>query len=148
MKTDPVQPASILLVDDNTHGLVARGMILKELGHTVVTATSGEEAWELFQKNQFDIVVTDFRMEPGMNGLQLIGLIRATESPVRIVLLSGFLSCLGVPDSETGADEIIAKSNKEVQELLRAVRKLAHQPPRRKPGTATRKPGARKSIQA
>jgi two-component system cell cycle response regulator len=148
MKTDPVLPASILLVDDNTHGLVARGMILKELGHTVVTAQSGEEAWEIFQKTQFDIVVTDFRMEPGMDGLNLIRMIRATSSPVRIILLSGFLSCLGIPDAETGADEIIAKSNKEVQELLRAVKKLAHQPPRRKPGSAKGRPAARKISKA
>ena len=148
MKTDPVLPASILLVDDNTHGLVARSMILKELGHTVVTAQSGEEAWVIFQTTPFDIVVTDFRMEPGMDGLHLIRLIRATSSPARIILLSGFLSCLGIPDSETGADEIIAKSNKEVQELLRAVKKLSHQPPRRKPGSATGRPSARKISKA
>lgn len=147
MKTDPAVTVSILLVDDNTHGLVARGLILKELGHTVVTATSGEEAWDLFQKNHFDIVVTDFRMG-GMDGLQLIRLIRASESPARIILLSGFVNCLGMPASETGADEVIAKSSKEVQELLRAVRNLAHTPPRRQAASARRPPSARKSQHA
>ncbi len=147
MKTDPAATASILLVDDNTHGLVARGLILKELGHTVVTATSGEEAWDLFQKNHFDIVVTDFRMG-GMDGLQLIRLIRGTESPARIILLTGFVNCLGMPDAETGADEVIAKSSKEVQELLRAVRKLAHTPPRRQAGSARRTAAVRKSKHA
>jgi hypothetical protein len=38
----------------------------------------------------------------------------------------------------TGADEVIAKSNKEVPELLRAVRKLAYHPPRRKPASQVR----------
>jgi CheY-like chemotaxis protein len=137
MKTDPVLPVNILLVDDNTHGLMARGMILQELGHTVASAQSGEEGWELFQKGQFDVVVTDYRMGE-MNGLELIRLIRASESPARIILLSGFVGCLGMPAAATGADEVIAKSNKEVPELLRAVRKLGHNPPRRKPGSQVR----------
>ncbi|MES1258441.1 MAG: response regulator [Acidobacteriota bacterium] len=140
-------PSSILLVDDNTHGLMARGMILKELGHSVVTALSGEEAWELFQKSAFDLVVTDYRMGK-MDGLELIRLIRATESPTRIVLLSGFVSCLGMSDVETGADEVISKSNKEVPELLRAVRNLAHNPPRRTAGSVRRATAVRKINRA
>ena len=147
MKIDPVSHASILLVDDNTHGLVARGMILKEIGHTVTTAQSGEEAWELFQKTPFDLVVTDYRMGK-MDGLELIRLIRASGSPARVILLSGFVGCLGMTDAATGADEVIAKSSKEVPELLRAVKKLAHQPPRRKPGSSIRKSGQVKATHA
>jgi two-component system, chemotaxis family, sensor kinase CheA len=138
MKTDSAPHASILLVDDNTHGLVARGMILRELGHTVETAQSGEEAWDLFLRTPFDLVVTDYRMHR-MDGLELIRLIRASGSPARVILLSGFVGCLGMTDAATGADEVIAKSNKEVPELLRAVRKLLQHPPRRKPGATVRK---------
>jgi len=130
MKTETVSAARILLVDDNPHGLVARRMILEEQGYGVETALSGEEAWQRFQKTQFDVVVTDFRMGE-MDGLQLIRLIRATESPARIVLLSGFVECLGMTEESTGADEVLAKSNKEVQDLLRAIKKLAVNPPRR-----------------
>ncbi|HWE52916.1 MAG TPA: response regulator [Bryobacteraceae bacterium] len=123
-------PARILLVDDNPLGSTARGMILKDHGYEVETALSGEEAWELFQKSHFDIVVTDYRME-AMTGLDLIQLIRATDSPARIVLLSGFLNGLGMTELSTGADELVAKSDKEVPELLRAIKKLAAQPNRR-----------------
>jgi CheY-like chemotaxis protein len=105
-------------------------MILKEHGYEVETALSGEEAWEIIQKNHFDIVVTDFRMK-AMTGLELIQLIRASDSPARIVLLSGFLNGLGMTEQSTGADELVAKSDKEVPELLRAVKKLAAQPNRR-----------------
>jgi CheY-like chemotaxis protein len=66
-----------------------------------------------------------------MDGLELIRLIRASESPARIVLLSGFVECLGMTEESTGADEVLPKSNKEVQELLRTVKKLAYNPPRR-----------------
>ena len=124
MKTEAVSPAKILLVDDNPHGLVARRMILEEQGYGVETALSGEEAWQTFQKTRFDVVVTDFRMG-GMDGLQLIRLIRASDSPARIVLLSGFVECMGMTEESTGADEVLSKSNKEVQDLLRVVKKLA-----------------------
>ena len=130
MKTEAVPPARILLVDDNPHGLVARKMILQEQGYGVETALSGEEAWETFQKTPFDVVVTDYRMG-AMDGVELIRLIRASDSPARIVMLSGFIECLGMTVESTGADELLLKSNREVPELLRVVRKLASHAPRK-----------------
>jgi CheY-like chemotaxis protein len=143
MKKDDASAARILLVDDNTRGLTARRMILADHGYGVDTALSGEEAWDLFQQNQFDVVVTDLRMG-GIDGVELIRRIRATNSPAGIILLSGFIDCLGMTSQSTGADELINKSNKEVPELLRAVRKLATRPLRKKPGS--QRATARKSI--
>ena len=107
-------------------------MILEEQGFTVTTTDNAEDAWTLFQQARFDIVVTDYRLH-GMNGGDLIRLIRKSDSPARVILLSGFIGVLGLSEENTGADELILKSNKEVPELLRAVRKLAHQTPRRRP---------------
>jgi CheY-like chemotaxis protein len=132
MKSDPGSSASVLLVDDNPNGLTARRMILEEQGFSVTTSSNAEEAWSLLQHERFDVVVTDYRLE-GMNGGDLIRLIRASDSPVRIILLSGFIGILGLNQENTGADELILKSSKEVPELLRAVRKLAYQAPRRRP---------------
>jgi CheY-like chemotaxis protein len=134
MKKDSLPSARILLVDDNARGLTARKMILADQGYGVETALSGEEAWELFQNHPFDVVVTDLRMG-GIDGVELIRRIRATDAPTRIILLSGFIDCLGITTESSGADEVINKSNKEVPELLRAVRKLAARPRRRKAGS-------------
>jgi CheY-like chemotaxis protein len=145
MKTDAASTVQILLVDDNRLGLMARKMILEAAGYSVETAISGEEAWEIFQKIQFDVVVTDFRMG-GMDGLELIRMIRGTGSPARIVLLSGFAACLGMTEESSGADEVLCKSNKEVPELLRAVKRLATQPPRRAASSAVPPKASRKST--
>jgi CheY-like chemotaxis protein len=134
MKKDDLPVVRILLVDDNTHGLKARRMILMDHGYEVETAASGEAAWEIFQKNQFDVVVTDYRMG-GMNGVDLIQRIHASGSPARTVLLSGFIDCLGLTEQSTGADELISKTNKEVSDLLRAIKKLAVRPRRRGAGS-------------
>jgi CheY-like chemotaxis protein len=130
MKTRFRSGARILLVDDNPHGLTARKMILEEHGYSVKTAVSGEQAWQLVQESAFDVVVTDFRMGE-MNGGELIRLIRASDSTARIILLSGFVACLGLSEENTAADEVICKSDKEIPELLRALKKLARRPIRR-----------------
>jgi CheY-like chemotaxis protein len=147
MKKDPATASRILLVDDNARGLTARKMILADHGYGVETALSGEEAWELFQKNPFDIVVTDLRMG-GIDGLELIRRIHTTDAPTRIILLSGFVDALGLTVETSGADELINKSNKEVPELLRAVRKLAARPRRRKPSSQKNPGGGSKAANA
>ncbi len=134
MKKDPVPPGRILLVDNNARGLTARRMILAEHGYSIETAPSGEAAWEIFQRNPFDVVVTDLQMD-GIDGIELIRRIRATDSPARTILLASYIECLGQTAESAGADELINKSNKEVPELLRAVRKLAAHPRRRSPGS-------------
>jgi CheY-like chemotaxis protein len=145
MKKESAPPVRILLVDDNVLGSTARGMILTEQGYTVETARSGDEAWELFQREQFDIVVTDYKM-PGMNGIELISLIRAAHTPARIILLSGRIKDMGMTEKSTGADELVSKSNKEVPELIRAVKKLAVRPRRR--GVASQKAVAKTAAKA
>ena len=130
MKNEDSPVVRILLVDDNAHGLKARRMILMDHGYEVETAASGEAAWESFQKNHFDIVVTDYRMG-GMTGVDLIRRIHESNSPARTVLLSGFIDCLGLTEQSTGADELVSKTNKEVADLLRAIKKLAARPRRR-----------------
>jgi CheY-like chemotaxis protein len=145
MKNDAVTASRILLVDDNAKGLTARKMILADNGYTVETALSGEEAWEIFQKSRFDVVVTDLRMG-GITGLELIKRIRSADAIVRIILLSGFIDCMGLTIESSGADELIKKSNKEIPELLRAVRKFATSPRRRKPGSQG-KTGGKSQVQ-
>jgi CheY-like chemotaxis protein len=79
-------------------------------------------------------VVTDLKLT-GIDGLELIQRIRSADSPAGVILLSGFVTCLGLTSQLTGADELINKSNKEVPELLRAVKKLAARPRKRKPAS-------------
>ena len=106
MKKDLPHPAKILLVDDNILGSTARGMILKEHGYEVETALSGEEAWGIFQKDHFDIVVTDFRMK-GMTGLELIISSHKIHPQLKTVLTSGSVDA-----------EVAAKHSREVHKFL------------------------------
>ena len=128
----PAKTPEILLVDDNRQGLIARKSLLQELGYNISTATSGDEALELFSKQNFDVVVTDFKM-PRMDGIELIKRIRSAHAGTRIILLSGFVEPLGLTEQSTGADVVIVKSAGEVGQLTRWVKRLLSQPPARKP---------------
>jgi len=128
----PEKTPEILLVDDNHQGLIARKTLLQELGYIIRTATGGEEALELFSRQKFDVVVTDFKM-PSMDGIELIHRIRDLEPNARIILLSGFVEPLGLCEQTTGADVVISKSAGEIGYLTRSVKRLLASPPVRKP---------------
>ena len=129
------------MVDDNQDGLVVRRSMLEELGFHVEVAKNGEEALKLFSSG-FDLVVTDYRM-PHMNGAELIGHLRELDPHARIILLSAFVEPLGLSEQNTGANAVIAKSFSEPAQLLRWVKRLLNDPPRRKPvNKETGRPGA------
>jgi CheY-like chemotaxis protein len=103
----------------------------------VETASSGEEALDLFLRDPFDLVVTDYRMKK-MDGLELIAQLRRQPVAVPIVLLSGFVEMIGMDARSTGADVVLNKGNKEDEYLLRTVRQLLERGRRRKPARAAK----------
>ncbi len=69
----------ILLVEDDPISLIlAKELLSKVLGHTVFTASNGQQALALAMEILPHIVVTDWMM-PVMNGLELTRSLRATE---------------------------------------------------------------------
>jgi PAS domain S-box-containing protein len=73
--------AKILLVEDNpTNQLVAKG-ILNKLGYVLIdTAASGAEALRLLAQNPFDVVLMDVQM-PEMDGFTATKAVRSRSSP-------------------------------------------------------------------
>jgi CheY-like chemotaxis protein len=132
------------LVDDNANGLSARKTVLEELGHLIITASSGVEALEHFHPLQIDLVVTDYKM-PRMDGIELIARLRKQAPEVPVILISGFVDALGLNEDSTGADVVIQKSANEVSHLVRSVNRLLR---RKKPNTSerTRAKTKRKSV--
>ena len=130
----------ILLTDGSPNGLTARGMILREQGYTVETVRTGEEAWDLVQKINFDILVAAYALK-GMNGAELAAKMHAAGHPARIILLMTHAESLSLDAGQMGADETISKSNREVAEMLRAVKRLAEGKPKRRPPAAQKAAG-------
>lgn len=124
-------------MDDNKLGLSARRALLEEMGHKPTAVSCPVDALEMFSAKPFDMVITDYRM-PKLDGVVLIAKIREQNPDVPIILISGFAEALGLTEANTSADEVIQKSASEVQQLLRAVRRLLNRKPVRKPQTTQR----------
>ncbi|MCH7385434.1 transporter substrate-binding domain-containing protein [Acinetobacter dispersus] len=81
---DRMQPLKILAVDDHPANRLLLKSQLTRLGHFVVEAENGEQALELWRKNDLDLVITDCNM-PVMDGITLTRLLRQeTARPVTI----------------------------------------------------------------
>ncbi len=121
-------PPRILLIDDNKHGLWARRTLLEQQGYEVAIASCGKDGLALFEKQSFDVVVTDYRM-PDLNGSEVIAEIRSLNKEVPIVVLSGYVEKIGLTEEQIGADIVLAKGPNEDRDLMRAVRRLVKKKP-------------------
>ncbi len=77
--------ATILIVDDEPINLDIIRAHLENDHYDLVTATNGEQAWELLQARpgEFDVIILD-RMMPGMDGMQVLSNIKEHDSMERI----------------------------------------------------------------
>ncbi len=81
----------ILIVDDEPKvAFFLRGALERSGGDFhVSTARSGEEALEVLESSEVDLLVTDLRM-PGLSGLELIRWVRGTSPQTRTILITAY----------------------------------------------------------
>ncbi len=81
--------ASVLIVDDEPSMCWALGHILKGSGIVSVTATTGQEALRLAQRQRFHLAFIDAKL-PDAEGVELARRIREVNPGISIVLVSGY----------------------------------------------------------
>jgi len=81
---------SILIVDDMAEQREIASGILKALGYSVTTVSSGEEAVRYLKTGHADLLVLDMIMDPGMDGLDTYKRILEIRPGQKAVIASGF----------------------------------------------------------
>jgi two-component system cell cycle sensor histidine kinase/response regulator CckA len=81
---------TVLIVDDVEEQREVASCMLKKLGYTVTSASSGEEAVEFIKRNPVDLVILDMIMDPGIGGLETYQRILAAKPEQRAIIASGF----------------------------------------------------------
>jgi len=82
--------ATLLLVDDDFLIGLSTTSLLEDLGHTVIKATSGDDALKVLRTDRsVDLMITDYAM-PGMTGVQLAEQARVLRPNLPILLATGY----------------------------------------------------------
>jgi CheY-like chemotaxis protein len=82
-------PAHVLVVEDDADTRNALSLVLVDMGYTVTSTASGNEALHfLYSGEGCDAVITDVLM-PGMSGVEFAQRARVARPGVPIVLLTG-----------------------------------------------------------
>jgi CheY-like chemotaxis protein len=86
----PAPRLKVLAVDDDALVLMNTVVLLEDLGHEVVEASSAKEALaRLSNGEQFDLLITDHAM-PEISGAQLIAAVSTNWPALPIILATGY----------------------------------------------------------
>ena len=82
---------SILIIDDEE--VVVKGLrrIFEGKGHRIETAMTGLTGLHKALEGSYDLLIVDLRM-PDMDGLDLIGKIRAEKPDTKAIVITGYAS--------------------------------------------------------
>jgi len=81
--------AKIMVVDDVDTIARVYARFLERMGYEVRIAFNGQEALELWETYQPELIISDIRM-PKMNGFELANAIRKKNPDQKIILMTGY----------------------------------------------------------
>jgi len=90
----------VLVVDDEELARSNIEHVLLKLGHQVDTACSGMEALQKMEAREYDLVITDLKMEK-MNGQQLLETIKRISPSTEIIMVTGYATVDSAVDALT-----------------------------------------------
>lgn len=115
--------ARVLLIDDEPNILVVMRALFRAAGHDVTTVTGGHDAVHLIQDGEFDLMVSDVRMNP-INGIELLKLARSEKPAMPVVMVTAY-------GSDTVRDQVLdmgasgyLKKPFDNQDLMRVVNQV------------------------
>lgn len=110
----------ILVADDEQNITLTIGELLRRRGYKVEMAVSGQEALRYLQETEFDLVLTDLKME-GVDGISILEEVRR-RSPLTIsIILTGYASLeSAIAAIRQGAYDYLVKPC-PVEELIRTI---------------------------
>jgi len=114
----------VLVVDDEEIKRVSLADTLSDGGYDTITASNGQEALGLLEKEYFDVVVTDLRM-PRIDGMELLRHVKDNLPHTAVVMMTAYGSIpLAVQAMKHGAYTFITKPfrNETIIPLLERIR--------------------------
>jgi DNA-binding NtrC family response regulator len=113
---------NVLIVDDEEVLQDVLTTLVRREGHTPLAARTGEDALQLLEREEVDLVLLDL-MLPGMSGMQVLQKIRSSDPEQVVVVITAYSSIEGAIEAmRLGAFHYIPKPFKN-EEVLHTLRK-------------------------
>ncbi|MBN8479076.1 MAG: sigma-54-dependent Fis family transcriptional regulator, partial [Burkholderiales bacterium] len=101
--------AHLLIVDDEPIALANLEHVMARAGYAVTAVGSGAAALERLAESEFDLVLTDLRME-GVDGLAVLRAVRARHPDTEVIVITGFATAESAVEAmREGAFYYVAK---------------------------------------
>jgi two-component system, NtrC family, response regulator AtoC len=119
--------AHLLVVDDDHETQELLREVLAEEGYHVVISGSGEEALEIGKQEFFDVIISDMRLGPSLNGLDVLRAYKCVQPESEVILITAFGSMeTAIEAVKAGAFDYISKPFKIDEVLLQVRRALGN----------------------
>ncbi len=103
--------ASVLVVDDHRRIVNSLERSLRKAEHEVTKAYSEKEATELLNREHFDVIVTDLKMEKDTSGLEVLKRAKQQDPFVEVIILTAYGAVkTAVPAMKQEAFDYVEKS--------------------------------------
>src|SRR5438876_7640370 len=124
-KIESSDATNILVVDDDHETRELLREILNEEGYRVTTSGSGEEALEIGQREFFDVIISDMKLGPDLDGLDVLRAYKSIQPESEVILLTAFGSMETACEAvKAGAFDYISKPFKIDEVVLQVGRAL------------------------
>jgi DNA-binding NtrC family response regulator len=118
---------NVLVVDDDQDTRELLREVLSDEGFRVMTSGSGEEALEIGKQEFFDVIISDMRLGPDLNGLDVLRAYKAIQPESEIILITAFGSMeTAIEAVKAGAFDYISKPFKIDEVVLQVQRAIGN----------------------
>ena len=115
------EASRVLIVDDEATAVENLAHVCRKQGYDVTTRTTGQGALEALEKNHYDIVLSDLRMEK-VDGMAILRRTKELYPETAVIIITGFATLDSAVDAmKAGAFHYISKPFRldEVREIVR-----------------------------
>jgi CheY-like chemotaxis protein len=106
----PRRSIRVLVVEDEQQLARMASLVLTQHGDRATVAESGDEAIARLEEEQFDLVISDLGLGPGINGWDLAEAVRTRWPGTRFVLVTGWGAAIDLAEARArGVDRVVAK---------------------------------------
>ena len=116
---------TLLVVEDNESILDAVERMLQHFGYTVITASYGEQAINLYQaqKERIDLVILTLNM-PGIGGRKCLERLMEINPELKAIITSGYTSAANLKTVRNGGNTVFVEKPYQLKDLLRIIRQV------------------------